>query len=111
MEIINLNVCVLAITYGNISISIFCICLLVPKDKLKTHDDHEPAKKDTANKKKSKTKPVLSLPQTQDYYFKDFRKLCLSLSQENSHLQKTSIFKEFIQNILSKGMFYKLLYM
>ncbi|CAH1732759.1 unnamed protein product [Aphis gossypii] len=74
----------------------------IPKDKLKTHDDHEPVKKDTANKKKSKTKPVLSLPQTQDYYFKDFRKLCLSLSQENSHLQKTSIFKEFIQNILSK---------
>jgi len=83
----------------------------VPKEKLKTHDDDEPGKKDTQKKNKSKTKPAPSLPQTQDYYFKDFRKLCLSLSQENSHLQKTSIFKEFIHSILSKGMFYKLLFM
>jgi len=84
--------------------------VLVPKEKLKTHDDEEPDKKDTPNKKKPKAKPVPSLPQTQDYYFKDFRKLCLSLSQENSHLQKTAIFKEFIDKILSKGMFYKLQY-
>jgi len=28
----------------------------------------------------------------------------MNLSQENSHLQKTAIFKEFINNILSKGM-------
>lgn len=74
----------------------------IPKEKLKTHDDEEPDKKDTPNKKKPKAKPVPSLPQTQDYYFKDFRKLCLSLSQENSHLQKTAIFKEFIDKILSK---------
>lgn len=77
-------------------------------EKLKTHDDEEPGKKETPNKKKSKAKPVPSVPQTQDYYFKDFRKLCLSLSQENSHLQKTAIFKEFINTILSKGIVYKL---
>jgi len=79
--------------------------ILVPKEKLKTHDDEEPGKKDIPNKKKLKAKPVPSLPQTQDYYFKDFRKLCLSLSQENSYLQKTAIFKDFIYTILSKGMF------
>jgi hypothetical protein len=28
----------------------------------------------------------------------------MKLSQENSHLQKTAIFKEFIDKILSKGM-------
>jgi len=81
--------------------------ILVPKEKLKTHDDDEADKKEVPNKMKSKTKPVPSLPQTQSYYFKDFRKLCLNLSQENSHLQKTAVFKEFIYNILSKGMVYK----
>lgn len=85
----------------------YYFCILVPKEKLKTHDDDETNKKDTPKRNKPKAKSEPPLPQTQDYYFKDFRKLCLSLSQENSHLQKTAIFKEFIDKILSKGMFYK----
>lgn len=81
---------------------IFITFPYIPKEKLKTHDDEETGKKDKPNKKKPKEKSVPPLPQTQDYYFKDFRKLCLSLSQENGHLQKTAIFKEFINKILSK---------
>lgn len=79
--------------------------LLVPKEKLKTHDD-EPDKKETPSKKKSKKNILTPLPQVQEYYFKDFRKLCMNLSQENSYLQKTAIFKEFIDKMLSKGMLY-----
>lgn len=78
---------------------------LVPKEKLKTHDD-ESDKKETPSKKQSKKKLLTPLPQVQDYYFKDFRKLCMNLSQENSYLQKTAIYKEFIDKMLSKGMFY-----
>lgn len=40
----------------------------------------------------------------QTYYFKDFRKLCMNLSQENSYLQKTEIIKAFFDKMLSKGM-------
>lgn len=77
--------------------------ILVPKEKLKTHDN-ESVNKETPNKKKSKKKLLTPLPQVQDYYFKDFRKLCMNLSQENSYLQKTAIFKEFIDKMLSEGM-------
>jgi len=78
---------------------------LVPKEKFKTHED-EPDSKETKNQKKPKSKvpPPQTPLQQLDYYFKDFRRLCMNLSQENSHLQKTAIFKEFINNILSKGM-------
>lgn len=77
---------------------------LVPKKKLKTLDDSSD-NKETPDKKKLKKKILTPLPQVQDYYFKDFRKLCMNLSQENSYLQKTAIFKEFIDKMLSKGMF------
>lgn len=82
---------------------------LVPREKFKTRDD-DPGKKETPSKNKSKTKPSASLPpppkpKMQEYLFKDFRKLCMNLSQENSHLQKTAIYKEFIDKMLSKGMF------
>uniref|UniRef100_A0A2S2R6T2 DNA ligase n=1 Tax=Sipha flava TaxID=143950 RepID=A0A2S2R6T2_9HEMI len=78
----------------------------IPREKFKTHDD-SPVEKETPSKKKLKTKPPPTLvpsskPQMQEYLFKDFRKLCMKLSQENSHLQKTAIFKEFIDKILSK---------
>lgn len=92
----------------------FFFFFTVPKEKFKTVDD-EPDKKETPNKKKPKTKlppasksPPASKPpppRVQEYYFKDFRKLCLNLSQENSYLQKTAIIKEFFDKILSKGAY------
>lgn len=81
---------------------------LVPREKLRIRDD-DPGKKETPSKKKSKAKPSSPLPplkpQMQEYSFKDFRKLCSNLSQENSYLQKTAIFKEFIDKMLSKGIY------
>lgn len=79
---------------------------LVPKEKLKTHDD-ESDKNETPNKKRTKTKNVKSIPKIQDYNFKDFRKLCMNLSQENSYTQKTAIIKEFFDKTLPKGMYIK----
>lgn len=82
---------------------------IVPKEKFKTHDD-EPDKKETPSKKKPKTKlPSTSKPSppiVHEYYFKDFRKLCMNLSQENSYLQKTAIIKEWFDKILSKGAYH-----
>lgn len=75
----------------------------VPVEKLKTHDNESDKKNETTtpSRKKPKTKPAP--PQMQEYYFKDFRKLCMLLSQENSYLQKTAIIKDFFDKILAKG--------
>lgn len=81
----------------------------VPKENFKTHNDEPDNEETCKNQKKPKTKtartPRRTPPKRLDYYFKDFRKLCMNLSQENSHLQKTAIFKEFINKLLSQGTY------
>lgn len=76
--------------------------ILVPKEKLKTHDD-EPDKKKTPSKNKKESKCLSTVIKTQTYYFKDFRKLCMHISEENSHLQKMAIIKKCFDDILSNG--------
>lgn len=79
---------------------------LVPVEKHKTHDDEPDKKPEASNKKKPKTNSEKKPPppQMQTYYFKDLRKLCMNISQENSYLQKTAIIKESFDKMLSKGM-------
>lgn len=72
-------------------------------EKFKTHDDDPDKTSKLSNKKKPKTKTTP--PKMQDYQFKEFRKLCMNLSQENRYLQKTAIIKEFFNKVLSKGIF------
>ncbi|XP_050527084.1 DNA ligase 3 isoform X1 [Daktulosphaira vitifoliae] len=83
---------------------IFTVFPNIPKEKIKTVDD--PLPQDTPGKKKAKTKiTTLSSPTVapkQIFYFKDFRKLCMKLSQENSYTQKTAIVKEFFDSFLAK---------
>lgn len=78
----------------------------VPVEKLKTHDD-DPETTSSSNKKKPKTKTAP--PKQQDYQFKDFRKLCMNLCKENSHLQKTAIIKEFFDKTITKGTLQQLI--
>jgi len=72
-------------------------------EKFKTHDDDPDKTSESSKKKKSKTKTAP--PKMQDYQFKEFRKLCMNLSQENKYLQKTAIIKEFFDKVLSKGIY------
>lgn len=76
---------------------------LVPVEKLKTQDNESDKKSETMTSSKKKPKAKPAPPQMQEYYFKDFRKLCMLLSQENSYLQKTAIIKDFFDKILAKG--------
>lgn len=72
---------------------------------MKTVDD--PVEQDTPGKKKTKTKktPPSPVAPKQVFFFKDFRKLCMKLSQENSYTQKTAIIKEFFDSFLAKGQY------
>lgn len=84
---------------------------LVPKEKLKTHDDEKLNKPDKKTKKKPKSEATSSqkeppepLPQMRDYFFKNFRKLCMKVSLENGHLKKMDVIKQCFDKISSKGI-------
>ncbi|XP_050438393.1 DNA ligase 3 isoform X3 [Adelges cooleyi] len=81
---------------------IFTVFPDIPKERMKTKDDPTEV---TPSKKKNKTKapqPSPPMPPKQTFYFKNFRKLCMQLSQENSYIQKTAIIKECFNAFLAK---------